>query len=205
MVFFFDDKLNWGTHVKYLCEKLGKVCRFLSKLRHCADLKVQKMVYLAVVKSHLQYCNTAWGDAAKTVIKPLRAMQNRIIRILTFAPFLSRNVQQFYKMLEVMDLKQIHRFEKGKFMFRLINKKLPSNFEMLQCPTRAGQYSLRSAANEHIPENLARTNYGSRQIKTSGVKLWNNIPLEIRKSETLNIFTNMFKKHIHPEDDVETE
>ena len=82
-------------------------------MRHCADLKVQKMVYLAVVKSHLQYCNTAWGDAAKTVIKPLRAMQNRIIRILTFAPFLSRNVQQFYKMLEVMDLKQIHHFEKG--------------------------------------------------------------------------------------------
>ena len=47
---------------------------------------------------------------------------------------------------------------------------------MLQCPARAGQYSLRSAANEHIPENLARTNYGSRQIKTSGAKLWNNIP-----------------------------
>ena len=23
---YFDDKLEWKTHVKYLCEKIGKVC-----------------------------------------------------------------------------------------------------------------------------------------------------------------------------------
>ena len=195
---FFDEKLDWNTHVQYLCEKIGKVCRFLSKLRHCADLKIQKMVYLALVKSHLQYCNTAWGDAAETIIKPLKAMQNRIVRILTFAPFLSRNVLQFYKMLEVMDLTQIHQFEKGKFMYRLINNKLPSNFETLRCPTQVEQYNLRSAANERIPENLARTNYGYKQIKTSGARLWNNIPLEICKSESLNIFVNAYKNHIYP-------
>ena len=196
---FFDDKLDWSTHIKYLCEKIGKVCRFLSKLRHCADLKIQKMVYFAVVKSHLQYCNIAWGDAAKTIIKPLKAMQNRIIRILTFAPFLSRNIHQFYKLLEVMDLKQIHDFEKGKFMYRLMNKKLPSNFETLRCPTQIVQYNLRSSTNERIPEGLARTNYGCKQIKTSGAKLWNDIPIEIRKSESLNIFINKYKSYINPD------
>ena len=49
-------------------------------------------------------------------VKAVKALNNRIIQILTFAHFLPRNVQQFYEMLEAMDLKQIHRLEKGKFM-----------------------------------------------------------------------------------------
>ena len=155
------------------------------------------MVYSAVVKSHLQYCNIAWGDASDTAIKPLISIQNRIIKILTFAPFRSRNVQQYYDMLGIMDIQQIHNFEKGKFMYRLVNNKLPSNFENLWSPIQEGvQYNLRSANNGLIKESFARTNYGYRRIQTSGAKLWNRIPLAIKQGDTLNIFVNKYKTHI---------
>ena len=68
---YFDEKLDWKIHIKYLCEKIGKVCGYLSKLRHCTSVKIQKMIYSAIVKSHLQYCNIVWGDASETAIKPL--------------------------------------------------------------------------------------------------------------------------------------
>ena len=155
------------------------------------------MVYFAIVKSHLQYCNTAWGDASDTAIKPLTTMHNRIIRILTFAPFRSRDVQQYYNMLDVMNLNQIYSFEKGKFMYRLVNKKLPSNFEELLSPhTQKTHYNLRSSRNGNIRENFARTNYGFRMMQTSGARLWNHIPNTIRQNETLNIFVDKYKKYI---------
>ena len=30
---YFDDKLEWKTHVKYLCEKIGKVCGLFIKIK----------------------------------------------------------------------------------------------------------------------------------------------------------------------------
>ena len=199
---FFDDKLNWKTHIKYLSEKIGKVCGFLSKLRHCADVKILKMVYSAVVKSHLQYCITAWGNASETILKPLMAMQNRIIRILTFAPFLCRNVQQYYDVLEVMNLKQIYKFEKGKFMFRLVNNKLPSNFENLWSPANEHNHNLRSSNSGNIREQFARTIYGRERIQSGGAKLWNEIPTQIQLCESLNIFINKYRNYVMGVQDV---
>ena len=37
---YFDEKLDWKTHITYLCEKIGKVCGYLSKLRHCTGVKI---------------------------------------------------------------------------------------------------------------------------------------------------------------------
>ena len=194
---YFDEKLDWKIHIKYLCEKIGKVCGYLSKLRHCTSVTIQKMIYSAIVKSHLQYCNIVWGDASETAIKPLTSIQNRIIRILTFAPFRSANVQQYFDMLNVMNLKQIHNFEKGKFMYRLVNKKLPCNFENLWSPLRERtQYNLRSNDDGKINEMFARTNYGYKMIQTSGARLWNSIPTSIKNGESLNIFTTQYKKYL---------
>ena len=96
-----------------------------------------------------------------------------------------------------MNLNQIHQFEKGKFMFRLINKKLPSNFEVLLSPLlQVGPYNLRSNSNGNINESFARTNYGYRMIQTSGARLWNNIPNNTKQCESFKIFVDKYKNHI---------
>ena len=197
---YFDDKLDWKTHVKYVCEKIGKTCGFLSKLRYCANINVLKTVYHALVQSHLQYCNVAWGDALQTVIDPLIAMQDRVIRILNFAPFRSRdNVQQYYEKLGVMNSKQLHNFEKGKLMFKLLNGLLPSNFDSLISTNLPNdRQNMRSTENEGIRVSGFRTNYGAKRLSSSGTLLWNDIPLHLRNSETFNTFAKNFKKHLLP-------
>ena len=96
-----------------------------------------------------------------------------------------------------MNIEQIHNFEKGKFMYRLVNKKLPCNFENLWSPLREStQYNLRSNDDGKIKEVFARTNYGYKMIQTSGARLWNSIPRAIKNGESLNIFTTQYRKHI---------
>ena len=126
---FIDDKLTWKSHVQHICTKIGRTCGALAKLRYCLDMNSLKSVYYALVYSHIQYCNLIWGDATETILKPLHTLLNRIVRIMTFAPFQSSNPQQFYDEIEILNLKQIHILEKAKFMFKFKNKKLPSNFD----------------------------------------------------------------------------
>ena len=68
---YIDEKLDWKAHVDYICKKVTKVCGILAKLRHCVGYDILKMVYHALVASHLQYCNLIWGNANETILKPL--------------------------------------------------------------------------------------------------------------------------------------
>ena len=82
----FDENLNWKTHIDYVCKKISKICGIISKLRHSVDIEILKTVYYALGYTYLRYGNIVWGNAAKTVLKPLETLQNRIIRIMTFVP-----------------------------------------------------------------------------------------------------------------------
>ena len=94
-----DEKLSWKPHVEHICNKISKVCGIFSKLRHATSFHLLKQVYHALVASHLQYCNLAWGNAAESVLSPLKKIQNRIIRIISFAPFACHKVQDLYNYL----------------------------------------------------------------------------------------------------------
>ena len=126
---YIDENLNWKVHVDYICEKVTKVCGILAKLRHCVGYDVLKMVYHALAASHLQYCNLVWGNTNEATLKSLQTLQNRLVRIMTFAPFSSPNVQQIYNELDLLNLQQIHKLAKAKFVFKHRNGLLPKNFE----------------------------------------------------------------------------
>ena len=91
-----NDKLDWKSHVNYICKKVSKACGILSKLRHCINLDTLRTVYYALGYSYLRYGNIVWGNCSKTTIKPLAVIQNRIIKIMTFAPFGRIDVDPVY-------------------------------------------------------------------------------------------------------------
>ena len=105
---YVDEKLDWKTHVKYICEKVGRVSGMLARLRHCVAIHLLKEVYFALVSSHLSYCNIAWGDANKTTLKPLVKLQNKIIKIISFSPFGTNDTDYLFTNLKLLNLDQIH-------------------------------------------------------------------------------------------------
>ena len=125
---FIDEGLTWKNHVKHICQKMSKVCGIISKIRHCVNMKTLKIVYYALGYSYLRYCNIVWGSASKNILKPLVALQNRILRIMTFAPFGRIDIDELYLKLRLLRLDKIHYLEKAKFMHRYYKNKLPSNF-----------------------------------------------------------------------------
>ena len=99
-----------------------------------------------------------------------------------------------------MNSKQLHDFEKGKFMFKLRNGLLPSNFDNLVSTDLANErQNMRTTENEGIRVGAFRTIYGAKRLSCSGALLWNDIPLDLRKSETFDTFAKNYKKHLLPE------
>ena len=126
---FFDKDLDWKTHVDYICKKLAKTCGIISKVRHCVDINTLKTIYYSLGYSYLRYGNIVWGNAANSVLEPLTTLQNRIIKIITFAPFGRVDLEPVYHDLKILGLSEIHFLEKAKLMFKYFNGKLPKAFD----------------------------------------------------------------------------
>ena len=194
---YIDNKLNWKRHVQYVCDKLSKVCGYFAKLRHCAGQKTIKMIYNAIVFSHLKYCNIAWGTANTNILKPLVTLHNRIIKTMAFAPYQATDVRQYFDKFEIHNLEQINILEIGKFMYKYKNNLLPERFnDYFQVSGTMHRYNLRSVANQNYEQHRAKGLYGLKMIHHTGVKLWNGFPSEIKNQSTLKKFTNLFKFYV---------
>ena len=180
--------------MNHVCQKISKACGIISKLRHCVDFNTLKTVYFALGYSYLRYCNIVWGNASKNVLKPLTVLQNRIIRIMTFAPFGRIDIDDLYSQVKLLDIAKIHYLEKAKFMYKYHNNKLPANFSnyfQIQAAV-THSYNLRNRSqNRRI-----FSNYAEKMIKHNGVDIWNTIPPEIKSCKNLKSFSNKLKKDI---------
>ena len=194
---YIDDKLNWKRHIQHVCDKLSKVCGYFSKLRRCTGLKTMRMIYNALVFSHLKYCNIAWGGANATILKPLVTLQNRIVKTMAFAPFLASDVYPYYEKFQLHNLEQINILEIGKFMYKYKNNMLPEKFKnYFQISGTTHSHNLRSVAQQNYEQHRAKSLYGLKMIHNTGVRLWNEFPMEIKSQKTFKKFTNLFKFYV---------
>ena len=192
-----DQSLSWKPHIQGLCDKLGRMSGVFAKLRHCANISTVKSVYYALVYSRLQYCNLIWGNASKEIIKPLNVIVDRIVRIMSFAPFQTTSTQQFFDELELLNLSKIHKLEKAKFVFKYKNSKLPANFENYFQQTGSNhRYPARSGTvlNYRVPKT--NSCFGRKKMQCDGAIIWNNIPLAIKECKSLKNFAGLFKAYL---------
>ena len=87
-----DEKLNWSKHIHTLKSKMSKYIGVMCKLKFQIPLKARLLVYNSLVQSHLNFCSSIWGFAAKSNIDKLLTVQKKAIRSV-----MPGFVQYFYK------------------------------------------------------------------------------------------------------------
>ena len=189
-----DEKLNWKTHVNFLCAKLTKMCGMFAKLRHCCKKDLLRVIYFALVESHLQYCNIIWGNASDKSLAPLVKLQEKIIRIMSFAPPERNDIENMFNELKLLNLSQLNKLAKAKFVYKFKKQKLPRRFDdFLTVNTRHHRYMLRSCVTQDFKCVWGKTNFGMKMIQYEGAQLWNEIPQDIRNAGSLREFSKKFK------------
>ena len=169
------------------------MCGIISKLRHCVDIETLKTVYYALGYSYLRYGNIVWGNAVETTLKPLVNLQNRIIKIMTFAPFGRVDLEPVYLDLKILGLPEMNFLEKAKFMHKYHNDKLPLLFNnYFQTRTVSHSYNLRRV---NPPRPILST-YSEKMIQNTGMSIWDAVPDEIKLITNIKSFAYRLKKDI---------
>ena len=102
---YLDTYLDWSFHIYELTRKLSRANGILSKLRYNAPLNICLQVYYAIFYSYLINGCNVWGFTTEDNINKIQVLQNKCVRIMTFAPFNS-NTDHIFIDLKLLKVKR---------------------------------------------------------------------------------------------------
>ena len=184
-----DENFNWSAHVAQLKLKLASAVGILAKLKYYLDTKILIQVYHALIGSRLNYSIACWGAAAKTVLEPIRVLQNRAVRFISRASRYTR-LDIAYLNLRILKFDDVYKLNLAQFMYNYTRGSLPPFFS---------NYILSTTDIHNYPTRFATTNtfrplrcnkfVTQRSIRYRAPSHWNQLPLDLK-----NLSKFKFKK-----------
>ena len=188
-----DNKLNWKQHAQYVNMKISKGIGILAKMRHFVQTDVLRQLYHVFFSPHIRYGLINWGSASKCATTKLSQCLKKVIRIMTFADYKAKSNPLFSK-LGLLNFENLYKLEAAKFMYDISNNNLTSTIcDLFQKTKARHSYKTRQATKNKFSFPLITTECRKKFITFDGVKIWNEIPLEIRSMSS----KNLFKKYLH--------
>ena len=127
-----NKHLNWTKHMDILSAKIAKTVGILNTLKHVLPINILKMIYNSLILCHLDYGILLWG-AQHNANDKLHKLQKKAIRIITSSNFLAHS-EPIFKQLHLLKSYDIYKCQLLKFLFKLVNKQLPTYFNQLPFP-----------------------------------------------------------------------
>ena len=128
-----------------------------------------------------------------TLQDKLQKLQNRAARVLTYSNYYA-DVNNLFELLGWKSSVSQRQIERATMVFKSLQGLAPeylcSKFVLLD-----SGYCLRDFVNRVIVPQ-PRTNYYKNSFSYSGAVLWNSLPLELRKAESLDQFKRLLKEVI---------
>ena len=194
-----DNKLTFGPHIAHPEVKLSRSVGILSKLKYCLPSPLLLKLYHALFHSYFLYMvHIMWFNTYKTYTNKITAPQNKAVKLISNS---KRNdkCSPTYNNLEILQIQDLHFF----FLKLLC---LPLNFiarnsldlfhnTSLEPPkfilnTRSNTSGLK----HYIPR--FKTERLQRSIRYVKAKIWNRIPIPLKKTITTNSLSNCRRTYI---------
>ena len=182
-----DEHLNWTHHIRYVQNKISTGNFFLAKAKNFLPCSILLSLYNCLIKPHLEYGILTWGGVGITKLKGLLISQKKAIRHVAGKPSNS-HTNPLFKMLQSLKFKDLLLSNSAIFMYKYKTNLLPRSFQDMftpcNAPNRTNSYKVIKS----------RISFLDQFPNAYLPKTWNDLNINLKESETLNIFKNSLKK-----------
>ena len=189
-----------SSHVNHISKSCFFSLHRLSKIRSCLNQSTTEKLVHAFITSRLDYCNSILYGCPENEIKKLQAIQNSAARLIKVKKKSDEITPILYD-LHWLPIKERIVFKLLMFVYKILNNQAPMYLTLLIDLYVPGRTGLRSANPDLLllqrkDTNVTNKTYGWRAFNICAPFLWNKLPLEIRKSKSLDIFKRNLKTHL---------
>ena len=178
------EKLDSKEHILHIHKKIRSGIYALKQNKSLPEF-AKKNIYFSLIHSHIGYASVITISAAIGTWKPIQKLQDKAIRIICNKPY-NFPVNSLYKNLKILKATDLTK-------------------SSLLCYAWKSFHSINPAAIDNLINkgseramNIIMNNYSSHTIKNLSpiyqmTKLWNELPLETKRSNSLKIFQNKIR------------
>jgi signal recognition particle subunit SEC65 len=187
----FDEYLSFDSHVDNLCSKIAKSLFCMNRIKNFVTTSALKMLYYAMVHSHIAYCLNVYSCANSTTMNKLKIMQKKAIRIVCNANYLD-HTGPLFKQQKILPLEELIKLSALKFMHKYTHGKLPLSFNEMWITNRQRNpnIELRNADNYYVPPHHYATT--KRFPFFSFPRIWNEAD-QIKNNPSISVFLKNVK------------
>lgn len=92
-----DETLSWKDHINKKANQIARVNSMLCKLKHILPDYTLKTIYQSLIKPHIQYGITAWGNVNNPELKRMKILQKKAVRQISKCNYISHTSPIFKK------------------------------------------------------------------------------------------------------------
>ena len=193
---FFDSEMTMENHINQFCKSANFHIRNIYSIKKYLDQKTIETLVHAFITSRMDFCNSILVGITKRNLARLQRIQNRAARLCLGIP-------KFARVSNISLLKTLHwlpvsfriDFKILLLTFKCIHGLAPSYLSEL-VNVRCLDRTLRSSGGLvlDVPKSRTKT-FGDRAFSVAAPRLWNELPVHLRSTWTLEKFKQDLKTH----------
>ena len=157
-------------------------------IRNFANKRLATTIYYACIYSKISYGIEIYGTAGNTKLNKIQTLQNKLMKLLTKRDYLEPT-NQLHAELNILKVKDIHRHKTLQFVYNCISGNQIATF-FNYFSTRETQNQLQLRNRNELNRRAIRTEIGRSTVQHTGATLWNDIPNNVKESNSIQIFKN---------------
>ncbi len=188
-----DRHLTFTSHINKLCGKISSKIGLLWRVRSFIDDGLAMKLYNSLIYPHFLYCNFILDGTSKTNKNKLQIQHNNALRAVLRADY-DIPTAKLYSDARVDNIETCMKKTTCKIVYKGINNMGPPVYEKfftLSVPN----CELRSSEIPNAVVPTCRTKFGEHNVAFRGPIYWNQLPIVLRLSETLDQFKNAVNKY----------
>ena len=164
------------------------------------DIPVKIMMVKQLVIMRVDYCNALYTNLPKYLIKKLGSILNNGIRFIFNIKECKEDLAPYYKEAHILPILLRIDFKVCLLCYKFLNSMAPSYFNDLLHPEVSDRPGTRMRPSDDtlrlkVPA-LSKTKIGKRRFSYFDPMIWNDIPVNIRSSPSIDQFKKALKTYM---------
>ena len=188
-----DDKLKFNSHVQSLCFRASRQINSFKRIAKYLNVERRLTVLKSFILSNFSYCPVTWIFCGKKNCAKLEKLQERALRIVFNDGHAS--YETLCESANILPLNVYRVRFLGIEVYKCVNGLNPKYMnDMLVIRPNADRLRDSSRA---IQPRFSSVGFEFKSFKYFGAKLWNVLPITVKRSDNLFIFKDRLTEWCH--------
>lgn len=194
-----DANLSFNQHIKKTVTKCNFHIRNLYSIKKNMTAETLKTIVHALITTSVDYCNILFLGLPNQTLKKLQSILNRAARLISGLPPGHPTTAALIE-LHWLPIKARIEFKACLMTYKILKSEKPQYlYDLLKPRTLNTDVVLRSVGDPYIlfePRAINGRAFGERSFSFCAPRLYNRLPIEIKKSSSVDVFKSKLKTHL---------